>query len=162
MNRPSWSKCRVKVSIALDCTACYSTHMVPFRLSFRPGVPIYQQVVYAAEKAIVSGVLRPGTVFPSVRALSVGLKINPNTAHKVVAQLIAEGLLEAFPGIGTLVAALPSSTPAERTRLLGGEVERLVVEAKKMDVELDDLLGAVADHWKALHCGDSEEEPAPV
>ena len=37
------------------CSTCYSTRMIPFRLSFRPGVPIYEQVVYEAKKAIVSG-----------------------------------------------------------------------------------------------------------
>lgn len=97
-----------------------------------------------------------------MRALSVGLKINPNTAHKVVAELTAEGLLEVFPGIGTLVAAPPSSTAAERKRLLGGEVEHLVVEAKKMGVELDDLLAAVTEHWEVLRCKESQEEPLLV
>jgi GntR family transcriptional regulator len=132
--------------------------MIPFRLSFRPGVPIHEQVVYAAKKAIVSGILRPGTPFPSVRALSVGLKINPNTAHKVVAELTAEGLLEVTPGIGTTVTAPPSSTAAERKHLLGGELERLVVEAKKFGVELDDLLAAVTEHWQALRHKESQEE----
>ena len=132
--------------------------MIPFRLSFRPGVPIYEQVVYAAKKAIVSGLLRPGTPFPSVRALSVGLKINPNTAHKVVAGLTAEGLLEVTPGIGTTVAPPPSSTAAERKRLLGGELEHLVVEAKKIGVELDDLLAAVTEHWESLRNRESQEE----
>jgi GntR family transcriptional regulator len=136
--------------------------MIPFRLSFRPGVSIFEQVVYAAKKAIVSGRLRPGSPFPSVRALSVGLKINPNTAHKVVAELTAEGLLEVFPGIGTLVAEPPSSTAAERKRLLGGEVEHLVVEAKKMGVELDDVLAAVTEHWEALRYKESQEEPLLV
>ena len=44
--------------------------MIPFRLSFEPGVSLYEQVVYAAKKAIISGVMRPGDPFPSVRALS--------------------------------------------------------------------------------------------
>jgi GntR family transcriptional regulator len=136
--------------------------MIPFRLSFRPGVPIYEQVVYAAKKAIVSGLLRSGAPFPSVRALSVGLKINPNTAHKVVAELTAEGLLEVTPGIGTTVAAPPLSTAAERRRLLGGELEHLVVEAKKIGVELDDLLAAVTEHWQSLRNRDSQEELASL
>jgi len=134
--------------------------MIPFRLSFRPGVPIYEQVVYAVKKAIVSRQLRPGAPFPSVRALSKGLKINPNTAHKVVSALTAEGLLEVLPGIGTAVAVPPSSTDAERTRLLGGEIERLAVEAKKLGLALDDVLAAVTEHWKALQDSESAKEPA--
>lgn len=133
--------------------------MIPFQLTLRPGVSIYEQVVYAVKKAIVSGQLRPGSAFPSVRALSKGLKINPNTAHKVVAELTAQGLLEVLPGIGTTVAAPPSSTAAERKRLLGGELERLVVEAKKAGLELEDLLAAVTDHWEALRDRESLKEP---
>ena len=68
--------------------------MIPFRLTFRPGVSLYEQVVYAARKAIVAGQLRPGDPFPSVRTLSKELKINPNTAHKVILYLTNEGLVE--------------------------------------------------------------------
>ena len=117
---------------------------------FRPGVSRHEQVVYAAQKAIVSGQLRPGDVFPSVRALSRELKINPNTAHKVVAQLAAAGLLETRPGIGTVVAALPEATSSERAQLLGGEIEELVVDAKRFGIELQDVLASVSEHWKQL------------
>ena len=134
--------------------------MIPFRLAFRPGVSLYEQVVYAAKKAVISGQLRPGDPFPSVRALSKELKINPNTAHKVVAELTAEGLLEVLPGIGTVVAALPSSTAAERARLLGADLEHLVVEAKKFGLELDDVLEALTAHWQRLRETESSKEPA--
>ena len=62
-----------------------------------------------AKKAMISGQLRPGDAFPSVRVLSRELKINPNTAHKVIVSLIAAGLLETRPGVGTVVAALAGS-----------------------------------------------------
>jgi GntR family transcriptional regulator len=124
--------------------------MIAFRLIFQPGVPVYQQVVYAAKKAIIAGQMRPGDRFPSVRALSQELKINPNTAHKVVTQLIADGLLEVHPGRGTLVAELPASTARERTQLLKGQLEALVVEAKRLQMDLGDVQAALADHWERL------------
>src|ERR1700721_3579193 len=96
---------------------CYSTRMVPLRVTFRAGVSLFEQVVYAAIKARVSGQLLPGDPFPSVRALSRELKINPNTAHKIVAQLVNDGLLETRPGIGNVVAARPDSARQERTQL---------------------------------------------
>ena len=124
--------------------------MIPFRVHFRPGVSLYEQVVYAAKKAVISGHLRPGDAFPSVRTLSRELKINPNTAHKVVAQLVSENLLVTQPGVGTLVTALPESSAAERTRLLGKEIEELVVEAKKLGIGLEDMVASVSAHWKRL------------
>lgn len=129
--------------------------MIPFRVDFRPGVSLYEQVVYAAKKAVVSGRLRSGDVFPSVRTLSKELKINPNTAHKVIASLVSANVLETRPGIGTVVASLPEPSPEERTRLLGDDIEALVVEAKKLGVRLEDMTAAVAAHWKRLG-GDSE------
>jgi GntR family transcriptional regulator len=74
--------------------------VIPFRVSFESGISLYEQVVYAAKKAVVSSQIRPGDPFPSVRELSKTFKINPNTAHKVVTQLVAEGILEVHSGIG--------------------------------------------------------------
>jgi GntR family transcriptional regulator len=124
--------------------------VIPFRVYFRPGVSLYEQVVYAAKKAVISGQLRPGDPFPSVRTLSKELKINPNTAHKVVMHLVTAGLIETRPGIGTVVAVLPESSPQERTQLLGNEIEQLVVEAKKLGIGLDDMIDSISTHWKRL------------
>ncbi|MGA3325592.1 MAG: GntR family transcriptional regulator [Terriglobia bacterium] len=124
--------------------------MIPFRVSFQPGISLYEQVVYAAEKAIVSGQMRPGEPFPSVRTLSKELKINPNTAHKVVTHLVNEGLLEVNPGLGTVVAALPPSTAGERRSLLRTELEQLVVEAMRLGMQLSDVEEALAEHWERL------------
>src|ERR1700733_13809343 len=94
--------------------------------------------------------MRPGDPFPSVRALSKALKINPNTAHKVITQLVSEGLIEVRPGLGTVVAELRVSTAAERGALLKKEVEQIVVEAKRLGLDLDEVTDAVSRHWYRL------------
>jgi GntR family transcriptional regulator len=124
--------------------------VIPFHVDFAPGSPLYEQVVYVATKAIISGQLRPGDDFPSVRVLSRELKINPNTAHKVVACLVGAGLLEIRPGSAPVVARRPASTKAEKTNLLQIEVEQLVVEAKRLGIGLDDLRDAIGRHWALL------------
>jgi len=133
--------------------------MIPFRLSFQPGISLYEQVVYAAKKAVVSGQMRHGDPFPSVRTLSKELKINPNTAHKVIARLANEGLLEVRPGLGTVVAALPPSTAGERSRLLRTELEQLVVEAKRLGLRLTDVANALAEHWERLDATGERSRP---
>jgi GntR family transcriptional regulator len=124
--------------------------VIPFRVSFVPGISLYEQVVYAAKKAVVSGQMRAGDPFPSVRELGKTLKINPNTAHKVVTHLVAEGVLEVHSGIGTMVAKRACSTAAERSNLLHKELEQLIVEAKKLGLSFDDVTSAVGQHWKRL------------
>jgi GntR family transcriptional regulator len=124
--------------------------MVPFRVVFEPGIPLYEQVTYAARRAIVAGRMRPGDPFPSVRVLSRELRINPNTAHKVVAELLAEGLIEVRVGVGTVLAPLPRSSAGERSRLLKREMEGLVVEARRLGLQLDEVQAAIAAHWEKL------------
>jgi GntR family transcriptional regulator len=124
--------------------------VIPFRVDFRPGGTIYEQVVYAATKAMMAGQLRPGDAFPSVRTLSKELKINPNTAHKAVAYLVSAGLLEIRPGFGTVVTQRPAASRADKTKLLQEQFEQLVVEGKRLGIELADMQEAIAEHWKQL------------
>ena len=124
--------------------------MTLLRFNWQPGQSIFEQVVFAAIKAFVSGEFQPGQAFPSVRALAAELKIHPNTAHKVVQHLIQERWLEARPGIGTVVAERPEVRAGDRKRLLKNEVEQLVVEAKRVGVDLQDLIETIEAQWKAL------------
>lgn len=124
--------------------------MLPFAIELRPGLPLAEQVVFAAKKAVVAGQLKPGDAFPSVRQLSQELKINPNTAHKVVTALVTEGVLVTTPAVGSIVAARAPADRRERAELLGGELERVVVEAKKLGLSLDEVQAGLAAHWKKL------------
>ena len=121
---------------------------LPFSVDVRPGRPLHDQVVFAVTKAVVTGQLVAGDAFPSVRTLSQELRINPNTAQKIVATLIERGLLEARPGIGTVVAAWrPAATPARRA-VLASQVDRLLVEARQLGMGLNEVLEAVRRGWK--------------
>jgi DNA-binding transcriptional regulator YhcF (GntR family) len=133
------------------CPMCYSTRMIPFHVEIRPGGPIYEQIVYAATKAVISGQLRPGDPFPSVRSLSKELKINPNTTHKVITHLVTAGMLEIRPGFGTVVAKRPQATKAEKTKLLGEQFEALIVEGKRLGIDLADMQDSLENHWKRLN-----------
>jgi GntR family transcriptional regulator len=124
--------------------------MLPFSVSFQPGLSLYEQLIYAATKAIVSGQLPPGQAFPSVRNLSVELKINPNTAHKVVTHLLKQGLLEVRPGMGTVVAAPPDSSAKEKSLLINHEVEHLAVEAMRLGLGLAEVTASLIAHWQRL------------
>jgi GntR family transcriptional regulator len=124
--------------------------MLPFTVALRAGQPIFDQVVYAVARAVASGQLQPGDAFPSVRTLSQALKINPNTAHKIVAALTDEGLLVVRPGIGTVVGGPRGGGAPARRAVLDGAAERLVVEARHAGLSLDQLLQAIRRHWKEM------------
>ena len=140
---------------------CHIIDVTLFRFTLQPGQTIFDQVVYAAKRAFISGEFLPGQAFPSVRALAAGLKIHPNTAHKVVQHLIQERFLEAKPGVGTIVAPLPEPRKGDKKRLLDQEIEQLVVEAKRLGVELPQVIEAVSTQWAKL-ARTMPEKPAEV
>lgn len=118
-----------------------------FAFELKAGAPIYEQVLYAARKAILSGELRPGDDFPSVREIAAHLRINPNTVQKALTALKAEGLVESRPGIGNRVCERPEPRAAERAALLDGELEALVMRARQLRLTLPELKAALQDHW---------------
>ncbi|MFA5263608.1 MAG: GntR family transcriptional regulator [Opitutaceae bacterium] len=124
--------------------------MLPFSVEIKPGQPIAEQVIFAAKKAIVTGQLKPGALFPSVRILSQELKINPNTAHKIVTSLVSEGVLITTPAVGSVVTERGVADRRERAELLGIDVEHLAVEARQLGLSLDEVQASLATHWKRL------------
>ena len=116
----------------------------------QPGQSLFDQLIFAAEKSFLSGEFSPGQAFPSVRTLAAELKIHPNTAQKIIHHLIGERWLEVRPGIGTVVAERSPARATDRKRLLTTEVERLVVEAKKLGVSLQEVVQAISAGWAGL------------
>jgi GntR family transcriptional regulator len=124
--------------------------VIPFQLPPGSAAPLHEQVVFAAKQAIVSGRLKRGEAFPSVRALSRELKIHANTAQKAITQLRQEGLIEVRPGIGTVVAQPAAAARTERLAVMRPEIEQLTVEAIRMGVSLEEFQEIVAASWRRL------------
>jgi GntR family transcriptional regulator / MocR family aminotransferase len=78
----------------------------------RRGAPLQAQIYEAVRRAIVDGVLAPGTRLPSTRALADDLGVSRTTAVLALGNLLAEGYLVARRGSGTFVAGeLPDDRP---------------------------------------------------
>ncbi len=128
----------------------HGTPMLPFPVVIQPGEAPVKQVVFAATKAILAGVLAKGDPFPSVRELSESLKLHPNTGQKIVAELVRDGFLEVHPGVGTFVTAASRAPDPKRRRLLQESVEQIVVEARRLGLGQEELLETVATTWVAV------------
>ena len=124
--------------------------MLPFSVEIKPGVPVAEQILFAVKRAVVAGQLQPGDRFPSVRVLSQELRINPNTAHRVVAALVAEGVLVTTPAVGSIVAQPVAGGARAKSTLLGPELERLAVEARQLGLSLKEVQHGLADQWRRL------------
>jgi GntR family transcriptional regulator/MocR family aminotransferase len=78
----------------------------------RSRVGLQQQIYSSIRRAILDGVLRPGSRLPSSRALAADLGVSRTTTLLAYDQLQAEGYLQTRHGSGTFVARqLPDDLP---------------------------------------------------
>ncbi len=107
-----------------------------FHIDPSSGTPIYRQIADQVRQAVASGVLRPGDRLPSVRELALELAVNPNTIAKAYQELERDGVIETPRGRGSFIADRKQRLPeAERLRLFTQAVDRLVVEAYRLQID---------------------------
>ena len=93
--------------------------MIDFKLDPKSGVPFYRQIIDQIRYGIAAGNLKVGERLPTVRALSVDLKINPNTISKAYKELEIQNILETQQGTGTFIGAVDLKIPSgEREKKL--------------------------------------------
>jgi GntR family transcriptional regulator len=111
---------------------------IRFSLDAASGVPFYRQVIQQIEHAILARKLEPGDRLPTIRALAIELKINPNTIARAYGELEIRGIVVTQVGSGTYVSDRP--VDSDKTALMD-KMEELVarfvlgMEALGMDRE---------------------------
>lgn len=100
--------------------------------SRREGSPIYSQIVRYIKAGIVAGTVADGDEFPSRRALSALLGVNPNTIQKACRLLEEEGLLESRMGAKSYIAVPPAAAAELRRQLLEEDALALVRAIRAM------------------------------
>jgi GntR family transcriptional regulator / MocR family aminotransferase len=84
------------------------------RIDARAAQGLQQQVYVAVRRAILDGVLAPGTRLPSSRALAEDLRLSRTTTLLAYEQLLAEGYVATRHGSGTFVAQeVPDDLPLQ-------------------------------------------------
>jgi len=122
------------------------------------GVPIYQQIVSQVKYLVASGRLKPGDELSPIRTLAEQLLINPNTVARAYRELETSGILTKRRGAGTYVADTGSPfARGEKMRLLGKRADALLVEARQMNVPIDDVVRLLHDRHDALNAGTKEK-----
>lgn len=102
------------------------------------GVPLFIQVAEQIESSILDGSLAEESRAPSTNELAAFHRINPATAAKGLAQLVADGTLYKQRGIGMFVAPGAGERLRERRRAEFGRayVEPMLIEARRIGLDL--------------------------
>ncbi len=106
-------------------------------------VPIYEQIVKQFETLIVSRVLKPDAMLPSVRKLSVELSINPNTLQKAYAELEERGICYSEAGRGRFVAGDAREILKQDKNKSIKRLQESVTRLALMDVSLEEIMNMV-------------------
>jgi GntR family transcriptional regulator len=76
-------------------------------LVLQGGSPIWQQIEGQIRQFVQSGALRPGEELPTIRAVAVGLAVNPQAVEQAYDRLEKAGFVTHADGSGPRVAAPP-------------------------------------------------------
>jgi len=79
---------------------------IPVHLSMDDPEPLYAQIESQMRAFILSGVLKPGTKLPSVRALAGQITCSVLTTRRAYDDLEREGLIRTRHGVGSVVAEI--------------------------------------------------------
>ena len=85
--------------------------------------PIFRQIAAQLRESIKAGVYKARERLPSIRALAVDIKVNPNTVQRAYDGLEREGIVESRRGVGVFVTNAKLSTLGAAQRQL---TERLL------------------------------------
>ena len=120
-----------------------------FILNPQSGIPIYRQVVDQVRRMVASGQLISGSELPSVRELAVQHAVNPMTISKAYALLENEGILIRQRGKPMQVAVISKEDSKQQKQdLLTPAIENLLLVAKQLDLDVDELLLLIKKHVK--------------
>lgn len=117
--------------------------MLPFRFQLLDGVPVSDQLVKAVQRAVLTGEMAAGEMFPSVRVLAQELKISPTTAHKAVLELRDAGFLASRPGAGMVVVKPAGSSRDQLLDQLAPACRDLIRQASLLGLTPAEILEAL-------------------
>jgi GntR family transcriptional regulator len=121
-------------------------------ISSSDGVPIYIQIVNQMKHLVASGRLSPGEEIPPIRALAEKLVVNPNTVARAYLELEHAGIVTKRQGAGTYVSEMRSGlSRRERLKLLLPRADALLIEAKQLDVDFDELTALLEERRQTIY-----------
>ena len=113
--------------------------MIEFHLDARSGVAPYLQLIHQVRHALRLGLLRQGDRLPTVKDVSAGLAINPNTVLKAYRELEYQGLVAARPGVGTFVTGTLGGAPLAAQEPLRRELRRWLGRARRSGMDEESI-----------------------
>jgi len=107
---------------------------------------MYKQVTDQIKDAIASRILKPQDKLPSIRELSLELKISIITTKRAYSDLENEGYIFTRPGLGSFVADInKEKLRQEKLAEISGTLTKIIKTAEKFNITQDDIFALIAE-----------------
>ena len=108
-------------------------------------VPVYEQIIKQVEEQVLTGILKEGDKFPSVRSLSVKLSINPNTIQKAYTELDRRQLIITVPGKGSFISEKAIEVVGANSREKMTELNKIIRELALAGVTKEEIINNIEE-----------------
>ena len=116
---------------------------LPIIINEQSAEPLYYQIETQLRSLILSGVVVPGTLLPSIREFATQLKCSVITIKRVYSDLEAEGLLRTKQGTGTYVLELEvESMVRQQEEALQEAINSFFNTVHKLNIDKDKIIQA--------------------
>jgi GntR family transcriptional regulator len=123
--------------------------VIEFHLDGRSGVAPYMQLIHQVRQGLRLGLLDKGEQLPTVKDVSAGLAINPNTVLKAYRELEYEGLVAARPGVGTFVTGTLGRASLAMHAPLRRELQRWLAKARRAGMDDESIEALFASTFRS-------------
>ena len=107
---------------------------------------MYKQVTDQIKDALAGRILKPGDKLPSIRELSLELKISIITTKRAYSDLENEGYIITRPGLGSYVANINKERlQEEKLTEISDTLLKIIKTAEKFNITQDDIFALIKE-----------------
>ena len=110
-------------------------------------LPVYEQLREQIVRMVAAGTLEAGHRLPTIRQLAADLGLAKGTVAKAYEMLESESVIATRGRKGSFVLGAPQHSEADRIAGLASPIDALVVTAKQLGADIDEVRAALDRAW---------------
>ena len=116
--------------------------------AFDDRMPIYRQIIIQFSRAFVRGDIKPGERIPSIRELSILLKVNTNTIQRVYQEMERDKLIISKRGTGYFLTEDEEMLETTRKQLAYDSLRRFLEEMRALGCSDKEIINELKSYMK--------------
>ncbi|MDR2909192.1 MAG: GntR family transcriptional regulator [Oscillospiraceae bacterium] len=119
-----------------------------WRMGFDERFPIYRQIVNELSRSLVRGKVAPGERIPSIRDMSLALRVNTNTVQRAYQELERNSIIFSQRGTGYFVMEDTHMIDRVKSGMVRDSVSRFLQEMTSLGFSRDEIVSALEIQMK--------------